>query len=203
MGCLGLLYAKIRLCQTQKKKSRSSIVRMLYLLIFLGMLFEGDLFLFTSFFLARTGVFNLGYLIIICFVGAFLGDLGWRALGRHRFPIFTRVYPWVERLTKPFANHLLNRPLRTLAISKFTYGLHRAVLIRSGMLPIPLGEFIKDDLLAIWLWGLPIALVGYFSGHLFFLIRYYLRYAEISLVLALVLFYLVSHYLSAMSRQKL
>lgn len=174
-----------------------------YLIVFLGLMVEGDILLFTAFFLARSGFFDIGDLIFFSLLGTLIGDIGWYSLGRYRFRWFSRLYPWVEKVTHPFDNHLQKRSFHTIMLSKFTYGIHHPILIRAGMLPLPLRQFISDDLFAIILWGTVIGSLGYFSGYSFSLIRYYLRYAEVGLLFALIIFYFIFHLISRWSREEL
>lgn len=174
-----------------------------YLVVFLGAMIEGDVFLFTAFFLAHSHLFDVGDLAFFAFTGTFLGDLGWYALGYKPFRFLDKMYPWVERITQPFVGHIQKRLFHTITVSKFTYGVHHAILIRAGMLKISVRQFIQDDIVAIIIWGLVVGSLGYFSGYSFLLIHHYLRYAEIGLLFALVAFYFISHLLSRWSRREL
>jgi membrane protein DedA with SNARE-associated domain len=174
-----------------------------YLVVFLGVMVEGDVVLFTAFFLARSNLFDLGDLVFFALAGSIIGDLGWYTLGRRPVHFLRWLYPWVERLTKPFDSHLSKRFFHTTLVSKFTYGLHHPILIRAGMIKVPLKHFIERDLVAIVLWIAAVGSLGYFSGYSFSLVRHYLQYAEVALLFALIIFYFIFHFISRWSRREL
>lgn len=97
-----------------------------------------------------------------------------------------RVNAWIDRLAKPFDQHLSLNPPRTIFISKFIYGLHRTIILRSGMLKIPLSKFLKADVPAAILWIGIVGGVGYATGISSLLFKRYLPIAEIVLFLGLV-----------------
>lgn len=174
-----------------------------YLIIFFGVMVEGDIVLFIAYFLSHNGFFDVGDLTVIALVGSLVGDLGWYAIGYKRFKFLNWVYLPVERITSHFDKQLTSRLLRIITLSKFTYGIHHALLIRCGMLRITIRDYLKDDLFGTVIWLAVIGSLGYFSGLYFSSVWHYLRYTEIGLLLALVVFLVVSNLISWWSRQKL
>lgn len=174
-----------------------------YFLIFFGLLIEGELVLFTAAFLTQQGAFDLGDMFIVVLGGVFAGDLLWyfvgaRLNGTHHF--------WQERINrfaKPFDRHILTSPLRTIFISKFTYGLHRAILVRSGMLGIAPRDFIKADAASVLIWIGIIGGLGYGASASFLILKHYLRFAEISLFFGLIGFFLILHFSSHFFKKEL
>lgn len=157
-----------------------------YAIVFLGMVLEGDLILFTAAFLANLGVFEPLPLLLTALSGAVIGDFLWYKLGAHldRFP--KRLVAFIERLAAPFDRSLVRRPLRTLFITKFAYGLHHFVLVRAGTINFPLKLFLKNDALAIFGWLLVIAGLGYFSSFSLGGVKEYLHFAEIGILIGVV-----------------
>lgn len=175
-----------------------------YALIFLGMVFEGDVMLFTAFFLTHQGFFDFGDMAFTVLAGVFLGDMTWYWLGNIQIiGKFPNIYSWVERLTKPFDQHTRERPFYTIFISKFTYGIHHLILMRFAMLNIPFKEFLRSDIPAVIGWILIVGSIGYFSSASLFLIQQYLRFAEISLLFGLLIFFAVWHWIGRISKEKL
>lgn len=162
-----------------------------YFLVFIGMIFEGDIILFTSFFLTHQGFFDLGDMIITIIAGAFLGDMSWFWIGAKLKNTSSIISRWTEKLTKPLEKHLEDRPMHTIFISKFVYGIHHAVLIRAGMVKMSVKEFLKIDLPAVFLWVLVIGGFGFFSSASLAAIRHYIRFAEVSLLIGLIFFLFV------------
>ena len=175
-----------------------------YALVFLGMVFEGDVMLFTAFFLTREGFFDFGDMSFVVLVGVFLGDVIWYWLGSEKIiGTFPRVRSWVEQLTRPFDSHMRERPFHTMFISKFTYGVHHLILMRFNMIGVPFKTFLKSDMPAAAAWAIILGSIGYFSSASLSLIQHYLRFAEISLLLGLLLFLFVWHWVAHVSKESL
>lgn len=174
-----------------------------YIIVFLGMMIEGDILLFTAGFLVHRGYFNIDIALLAVFSGVIIGDNIWYVLGElidGKDNFFTR---FIKRITEPFDEHLKKRTIRTIFISKFAYGLYRPTLLRAGMLKLPFKEFIKGDIIASVLWIFLIGGLGYVSSASFLLVRRYLRYTEITLLFGLILFILISHLITHVSKKKL
>lgn len=173
-----------------------------YLIIFLGMMIEGDILLFTAGFLAYRGYFNIDALSLIVFSGVILGDNLWYVFGeilkKESF-----IYKFIKRIASPFDEHLKNRTARTIFIAKFAYGLYRPLLLRAGSLYLPFKKFIKADIIASIIWIFIVGGLGYLSSASFLLIRRYLRYTELTLLLGIAVFILISHIVTKISKKEL
>lgn len=168
-----------------------------YPLIFVGMIFEGDILFFTASFLTQQGVFNPLYMLPIAFAGAMAGDLLWFWGGYELEKLHISVSfikRWMNHLAQPIDVHLVNRTRYTIFISKFAYGFNHLTLMRAGMLGIKLRESIKADLIATLAWMLVVGGLGWVSGASFGLIKHYLRYGEIALLIAIVIFFAFWHF---------
>lgn len=174
-----------------------------YILAFFGMVFEGDGSLFALAFLTAEGFFDVGDMLIVVFLSVVFGDTLWYWIGRKYIISFPRVVAWVNRFAKSFDRHLLERPTRTLLLTKFVYGAHHAVLIRAGMSKMDFRKFIKSDLVAVVVWIAVIGGLGYFSSVSLAYEKKYLRYAEMSLLVALILFFTAEHYIKKFSQKEL
>ena len=163
---------------------------------------EGDILLFTAGFLTYRGYFDIGTMLLVVSLGVVIGDNLWYMLGEviKENSVFGR---FITRVIRPFDEHLKKRTIWTIFISKFIYGLHRPTLIRAGMLRLPFKKFIEGDISASVVWIFLIGSLGYISSASFLLIRRYLRYTEITLLFGLILFILISHLLTHISKKKL
>jgi membrane protein DedA with SNARE-associated domain len=154
-------------------------------------MFEGDATLFSAAFLTREGFFDIGNMLIIAVTSVIIGDTLWYFLGRNYISKFPKIKSWADRFAKPIDRHLMDKPFRTFLLTKFTYGAHHATLIRAGMFRMNFRTFIKNDLMAAALWFPAIWCLGYFGSVSLAYIRRSLRFAEVSLLLGLVLFFVV------------
>lgn len=174
-----------------------------YFLIFIGLLIEGEFVLFTAAFLTHQGAFDIGDMFIVAVSGVLLGDILWYFAGTLLNGKKYWWQKWFNRLAKPFDRHLAENPFRIIFISKFTYGLHRAILIKAGMLKIARGEFLKADAASAFLWIVIVGGLGYGASASFLPVSHYLRLAEVGLALGLVGFFLILHFASRYLQKEL
>lgn len=171
-----------------------------YPLIFIGMIFEGDLILFSAAFLIYQGILHPAPLIMTVLWGMLLGDNLWYTLGlkfRNRYP---SLNAWAEKLVAPLDEELKNRLFRTIFVSKFTYGIRSAIFFRAGTLKIRWRKIEPADILATLVWMLIIGGLGYLAGASFAPFKKYLRFGEIALLLGLIIFFVLEHLLLKKSK---
>lgn len=177
-----------------------------YLFIFLGMVFEGDLMLFTVYMLAFSGLLSLGMVTLTVFTGVFCGDVFWYWLGTKIYASngsIGKIGLWIMKIVKPFDNHLHKRPFKTIFLSKFVYGIHHAILIRAGSLNLPAKGFIKIDIISNLLWVATIATLAYFSRASVSLVAHYIKYAEASLLIGVIAIIFLWHLISMVIKRVL
>jgi membrane protein DedA with SNARE-associated domain len=172
-----------------------------YLVIFLAMLVEGEMVLFTTIYLAESHFLKIRILIPVLFAGAFTGDNLWYFVGGY----LERKIPWVRKwfghITKPINKRLAQRPDIVIFVSKFTYGLNRATLMRAGAHPVKYGEFLKTELFTIFCWMSVIGNLAYLSALSSGYFRHYLKYAEIGLLVGIVFMSLCIHVFTVIARK--
>ena len=176
-----------------------------YAIIFFGMMIEGDILLFTTGFLTHQGYFDIGVASILVFCGVIIGDNIWYVLGELMGgkKSFFKINKFIEKATNPFDAHLKNRPAWTFFISKFAWGLYRPIVLKAGALKISFSKFIEANLIATVMWIFLVGGLGYLSSASFLAVRHYLRYTELTLLLAIAVFILISHIVTKISRKEL
>ncbi len=174
-----------------------------YILGAVGMLIEGDITWFTLAFLISQGFFDLRLMLLVVFLGVVGSDTLFFFIGRWLKFLPRFIYLWSDRIARPFDKHIEHRPLQTLLISKFAYGIHKPILVRMGMVEKSYWQFMKTDLPSIFTWLAVIGSLGYFSGLSFFLVQQYLRYAEVGLLIGLIVFFVVIKWATKYSLKKL
>ena len=176
---------------------------LIYLVAFVGMIVEGDIFLFTLAFLTHQGWAAWPIMLITVFVGSALGDILWYLLGEKMNSYPWRIIRWLERLAEPLDRQIVRNPGRAIFLTKFTYGLHHALLLRVGALKIPLRRFILIDLISLAAWILVIGGVGFIFSYSFLAARHYLRFAEWALLLGIIAVVLLERLIGWVSRRRL
>ena len=181
-----------------------SLGGVLYLIVFLGMIFEGDVFLFTSFFLVHAKIVRLAPAVAAIFLGAIVGDILWYWMGRER-PRLSFLPRWIQKVSThacaPFDEHIKHRLFHSVFISKFTYGIHHLLIVRVGMLKIRFKRFFKIDLPATLLWMLIVGGLGYVAGASFDLLRRRIHVFELLLLLAVLAFIIAGEAISKLLRK--
>jgi membrane protein DedA with SNARE-associated domain len=172
-----------------------------YILIFLGMVVEGEVTLFTALYLAQIGYLSFEYVGPVLIGGIFVGDFLWYRLGifLHKHPRFARIRAFVERMTRLLDEQIVARPIHTLFVSKFTYGINRAAIVRAGALGIPLTTFLEADIMAVLAW---LGVIGGIAYKLSLSLTHasrYIRYVEIGFIIGVLAFIIITHLVSKLS----
>jgi len=175
---------------------------LIYVILYAGMMFEGLFFLFSAMFLVTQGVLNPLGAVLVILLGAFTEEMVWYWLGKKLNGV-KKVSSWIDFGARRFDKHIIEKPFHTLVISKFVYGIHRAVLTRAGMLNLPFAEFMKLAFLstAIWLGIMGGAAYGFSSSY--GILRRYIHYAEIVPLVAFVLYFVAELIVSKKLKKKL
>lgn len=167
------------------------------------MVFEGDIFLFTTAFLIHRHILPWNGTITAVGAGVFIGDLSWYYLGT-KLNANNKIKIWVERVTAPFIFSLKQYPGWTIFFSKFIYGVHHTLIVRAGMLGLARKKFFYYDFPASIFWIIIIGGLGFFSSASFALIGHRLKFIEIALLIGLItlygLKYLLCHFLKTNKR---
>jgi membrane protein DedA with SNARE-associated domain len=134
-----------------------------YLLLFIGMLFEGETLLLGSGILIHLGAFDPLDTYFIAFAGALIGDFLWYYLGsflRDRYPE-NRFINYVKRTILRFIPHFERKPFWSIVASKFIYGTNRSAIVFSGFLRINVWLFAKAELFVVTIWTMLTLMLGY------------------------------------------
>lgn len=173
-----------------------------YVVVFIAMIFEGDVFLFTAAFLTHLGFFDPVNMFVAVVTGALSGDLFWYWLGL-RLNGSTGFTRWAKKIAAPFDDHLLQRPWHTIFLSKFIYGIHHAILVRAGMLKFKLSRYFKIDLISTLAWTTIVGGLGFLSSLSFERMRHQIKFMEGLLLAVILILLLVSYLVSYQAKKEL
>jgi membrane protein DedA with SNARE-associated domain len=167
-----------------------------YPALFIAMAFEWDLVLLTTGFFIRMWVLDPLWTTLALLGGTLFWDYGWYLVGRHSRHF---RWKWLEKLyvaTKFAEKHIIWKLAHTLCIAKFVYGLHRPICFRCGSLHVPRKIFIEANTAASIVWILVVAGIGYLAGASFMAARHYLKFAEIGIIVIILLIVGIMHFVS-------
>ena len=176
---------------------------LIYVIIFIAMFVEGDAVLFTAFYLANSGHLNVPLLVIVAVIGVVFGDVVWYKIGEHlekRSTFFRKI---AAKITKTLDIRLQKHPISTLCITKFTYGIHHAILLRAGAVRLSFKKYFWTMFFAGAFWTTVIGGIAYFFASSIDLIKKYIKYGEIGLLIGLIIFWLIMHFLSRLGNKEI
>src|SRR5216117_2613962 len=135
-----------------------------YLLLFAGVLVEGEAFLIAGSFLANRGYFNISTVALIALAANTLSAQFYytaaRVRGRRwfesRFPeksVYRKIIDWVG-----------SRDNWLLLVSRFLFGFRIVIPAACGAFGMPAARFTVINIIAGILWVIPTALAGYYFG---------------------------------------
>lgn len=137
-----------------------------YLVLFLGMFIEGEVFFITGAVFAIEGFLNWWILLGVTFVGVILGDIAWYFLGRYSKE--TRLGDWVQKKFSGYQywleENFETRYARLAFISKFLYYVNRITPLLAGWQRMEFKKFLRVHLIAGVGWLFTMFILGKFFG---------------------------------------
>lgn len=138
-----------------------------YLVLFLGMIVEGEVVLMIGGILANLNAFSLESVFIVSFLGVLANDVIWYQIGAYlknnhgQRNLLLRA----ERKVKKLLPSVEHNPAYAIFISKFIAGLNHPTLVILGFLKINFKYFMKLQVLASLVWTLVFISLGFAFGH--------------------------------------
>lgn len=166
-----------------------------YALLFLAMFIDANLTILASVFLISVGALNSYLLMGIMIFGAYVEQMWWFAIGRY-LGKKELVAEWAARLVGHYDRHLLNSSFRSLVFTKFVFGLHRAVLVRYGMMNHEFSKFFKASAKSTAVWLVIIISLGFGFSESYKILSEYINYAGYFLLVCLILFFAAQYFVS-------
>lgn len=150
-----------------------------YLVLFFGVVVEGELFPLAAGALVSYGFMNLYTAIGVTFVGSFMGDVLWfwaaRRWGRWLVDRFG-CFRWFRRKRLVgLEEHFRTNGKKTLFLTKFIYSFGHSSIVVAGLAGMPPQELYKVSAPASLLWAVLFVLLGHFFGSSFNLLNHTLR----------------------------
>jgi phosphatidylglycerol lysyltransferase len=140
------------------------LVKYGYILLFGGVIVEGEIFLLTAAFLAHRGTFDLPTVVAVAVAATMLGDQVYYQAAR------ARGRAWLERRKGARAKYarIIDLTARRgpwlLLVSRYTYGFRIVIPAACGAVGMPAGLFTFMDFIAVAVWAALMAALGYYGG---------------------------------------
>jgi len=140
---------------------------LVYLIIYLGLIFEGEFFLISTGILAHLGALNLWLSLLVIllgglsktFIGYALGEFLYKKFNHHRF------FKYMQQRVYNILPKFKTKPFWSIFISKFIIGASNIVIIFSGYEKINYKKFLKAEISATIIWAPLLFSLGYFFSY--------------------------------------
>ncbi|HEV7501919.1 MAG TPA: phosphatidylglycerol lysyltransferase domain-containing protein [Vicinamibacteria bacterium] len=135
-----------------------------YLILFPGIVVEGEAFLLAGAFMAHRGVFDLPVVIAVAVAATMCGDQVYYRAAR------SRGRSWLERRQGARAKYskwidlTARKGVWLLLASRWTFGLRIVIPAACGAVGMRPAVFTAVDFVAVLIWALALGLAGYYSG---------------------------------------
>ena len=163
-----------------------------YLILFLGVVVEGEIFPLAAGFLTTTNEMDLYPVLGITFVGVVLGDMLWfgaaRRWGRPFLDRWGRFLLLKGDRLESIQRHFQENGKKTLAITKFIYSFGHISIVVAGIARMDWKEFIKIDVPMSFLWTCLFVFLGRAFGSSFLVLRDALKDVAWAAIIVTVLF---------------
>lgn len=138
-----------------------------YFLIFLGLIFEGEITLISAGVLSHLGALDFWTSLGVIFAGGMIKTfLGYYVgLYLHKKYNGNKFFTYVERRVLYLIPRFKQRPFWSIFLSKFIMGVNYLVVIFSGYQRINLKTYLKAEILSTVTWAPLLLSMGYFFSY--------------------------------------
>jgi membrane protein DedA with SNARE-associated domain len=138
-----------------------------YLILFLGLIFEGEIILISAGVLAHLGAFDFTTALIFIFAGGLFKTLIGYRIGEflHKRYNHSKLFTFLERKVLSVIPRFRERPFWSIFLSKFIMGMNYFVIIFSGYEKINFKKYLKAEIIATLIWAPLLLSVGYFFSY--------------------------------------
>jgi membrane protein DedA with SNARE-associated domain len=175
---------------------------LIYPLIFVLVVFDAAIVVFAAMFLLVEGIISPLPTLAVLMLGVLAEQLFWYWIGR-KLGEKEKLMAWLDKPARAFDKHLLSRPFHTLVLSKFIYGIHRAMLVRAGMLKINFKIYLVIALICTILWLGVIGGIGYSFSASYGVLKEYIKYAELVPLGLIIIYFIIDWRISKRLKEKL
>jgi membrane-associated protein len=138
-----------------------------YLVIFFGLIFEGEVVVITAGVLAQLGALNFWAALIFVLLGGFTKTITLYYLGGvlHKKHNDKKLFQYFEKRIKTFMPRFEQKPFWSIFIAKFIMGVDYIVMIFAGYKKINFKTYLKAEVSSIIIWAPLLLSLGYFFSY--------------------------------------
>ena len=115
---------------------------------------------------AHSGVFSLGTLIVVCWLGSFAGDVIRFWIGRRFGTRWFRSFPRLESAIQTAARLADRHYVWMILFHRYPHGIRGVAGFAYGMSRLPWSTFLALNFVAAGLWSCAVVMAGYAFGEI-------------------------------------
>lgn len=135
-----------------------------YGIIFLGLIFEGEVIVIATGVLAYLGALDFWLSLVFIFTGSFVKTFVLYYLGEkinEKFG-YSKFFKYIEKRVLYFMPRFKQKPFWSIFLSKFVMGTNYVVMLFSGYNKINLKTYIKAEIISTIIWAPALLSLGFF-----------------------------------------
>lgn len=138
-----------------------------YAVIFIGLIFEGEIILISTGVLAHLGAINFNFALVFILAGGVLKTILGYYIGKHIHHRWhkTKFVQYLEHRVGDVMPNFEKKPFWSIFISKFIIGVNHIVIIFSGYSRVHYKTYLKAELLSTAIWAPLMLSLGYFFSY--------------------------------------
>ena len=135
-----------------------------YAIIFLGLIFEGEVIVITTGVLCSLGALDFTLSLVLVFSGSFIKTFTLYYIGELANKKFSHsnFFKYIERRVAYFMPRFKQKPFWSIFLSKFIMGTNYLVILFSGYNRINFKTFLKAEIISTIIWAPALLSLGYF-----------------------------------------
>lgn len=115
-------------------------------------------------YVAHSGALNLGTLIVVCWIGSFVGDVVRFWVGRRFGTRWLGSFPKLERAIQTAAQLAARHHIWMILIHRYPHGIRGVAGFAYGVSPLPWPSFLVMNFIAAGIWSAAVVYAGYAFG---------------------------------------
>ena len=134
-----------------------------YLIIYVGLIFEGEIIIISTGILAHLGALNFWASLVFIVLGGFSKTFMGYALGAYlsRRHNHNRFFKYIQKQVNNFLPTFKQKPFWSIFVSKFIMGANHLVIIFSGFERINYKKFLQAEITSTLIWAPALLTLGY------------------------------------------
>jgi len=138
-----------------------------YIIIFLGLILEGEVIVISTGVLAHLGALNFYYALIFILLGSLSKTFIGYALGEFLYERYqhNRFFRYIQRRVYNVLPRFKTKPFWSIFISKFIIWANNIVILFSGYEKIDYKKFLKAEIFATIIWAPLLLSLGYLFSY--------------------------------------